>query len=211
MIAVVVWFLAVVRDRRGSQAQADGGLSVPTWNTDRSKECTLCVESKKMANHLIGRIESLLTKFEQLYELITASFVANEWCEPKSPYQYGYRTEYYIERVDAGDSCLKELMDAKSRHEEFRAKDGYPIDKSYYNPLVEAIEVLQTRQPVTVEQLRNRLLAGKLEPGDIVLGVQIREEAKATGWKHSHKPIEAEEAELANYREVLNTLKQPQQ
>lgn len=162
-------------------------------------------------SHLITRIESLLTKFEQLYELVTASFfVDSEQYETKSPYQYGYRTEYYIERVDAGDSCLKELMDAKSRHEKFRAKDGYPIDKGYYNPLVEAIEVLQARQPVTVEQLRNRLEAGDLEREDIVLGVQIREEAEENGWKNSQKPVSAEEAELANYREVLNTLKQPQ-
>jgi hypothetical protein len=110
-----------------------------------------------MANHLIGRIESLVSKFEYLYDLITTAFFVDDGPapKPKSPYQYGFKTEYYIKRVDAGDSCLKELLDLKRWHEEGRARLGYPIDKSYHAPLCEAIEVLQRRQPVTVEQLHN--------------------------------------------------------
>lgn len=164
-----------------------------------------------MTNHLIGRIESLVAKFEQLYELITMSFFVDDEPKPKSPYQYGHSTAYYIERVDAGNSCLKELLDSKRWHEEGQARLSYPIDKSYYGPLCEAIEVLQARQPVTIEQLLQRIKSDDLELEDILLGVEIREEAKAMGWKNAHKPIEAEEAELANYREVLNSLKQPQQ
>lgn len=165
---------------------------------------------------LIARLERVLTGFEQLFEFFKALMSQAEQedrsasVEQNDPYRYGYRTARYIEKVDAGDSCLKELLDAKRNHEEFRARDGYPINKDYYSPIVEAIEVLQAREPVTVSQLLQRIEAGDLELADIVLGVQTREEAKAMGWKNAHKPIEAEEAELANYRSVLTTLKQPQ-
>jgi len=100
-----------------------------------------------MANHLIGRIEGLVLKFEHLYDLITTAFFVDDEpvAQPKSPYQYGYKTEYHMKRVDAGDSCLQELLDLKRWHEEQRAKLGYPLDKSYHGPLCEAIEVLQSR------------------------------------------------------------------
>jgi hypothetical protein len=172
------------------------------------------VQKGKKMEHLIGRFERVLSGFEQLFEAMKALMLSDEEAvqptKPKSPYKYEHRTAYYIERVDAGDSCLKELIDARSRHKELRARDGYPIDKSYYNPLVEAIEVLQAREPVTVEQLIMRIEAGELEREDILLGIRIREEAKENGWKPAQKPVSAEEAELANYREVLAQLSQPQ-
>jgi hypothetical protein len=109
-----------------------------------------------MGRHLLERIESLVVKFEQLYDIITTSFFVDDESAPqlKSSYQHGHMTEYYIKRVDAGDSCLKELLDLKRWHEEQRARLDYPIDKSYHAPLCEAIEVLQSRQEVDVEQLQ---------------------------------------------------------
>lgn len=165
--------------------------------------------------HLITRFERVLTGFEQLFEAIkTLMSQAEEEYTPesspvevKSPYRCGHMTAFWIRRVDDGDSCLKELIDLLDYHEKSRAKRGYPIDKSYHGPLVEAIEALQAREPVTVEQLLHRIELGNLELEDIVSGVEIREEARAMGWKNSQKPVEAEEAELANYREALNTLK----
>lgn len=171
----------------------------------------------------LSRMEAILAGFERMFGFfqdLMQQVEAEEKeyqqgygqakAQEKSRYKCGYMTEYYIEKVDAGNSCLQELIDSRDRYEKLRAQKGYPIDKSYHGPLAEAISVLEARQPVTVEQLRERVEAGELELEDILLGVQIREEAKECGWKNSHKPVEAEEAELANYREVLNGLKQPQ-
>jgi hypothetical protein len=164
--------------------------------------------------HLIERLERALTGFEQLFEFLKTlmSQETQEYAETleksQSPYRHGDATAYWVNKVDDGNSCLKELLDAKRNHEEFRAKDGYPINKSYHGPLVEAIEVLQAREPVTVEQLLQRIELGELEREDIVFDIEIREEARAMGWKNAHKPVEAEEAELANYVSVLATLKQ---
>jgi hypothetical protein len=156
----------------------------------------------------LARMERLLVGFEQLFEVLKA--LMQQGSEEKSPYQYGHMTAFWIKKVDDGNSCLQELIDSVRWHEEDRAKRGYPIDKSYHGPLAEAIGVLQARQPVTVEQLLKRIEAGNLEREDIILGVQIREEAKGIGWKNAQKPVEAEEAELANYASVLAMLTQPQ-